>query len=740
MRTTRRSFLKTSLKTSVFAGTGLALCFELPRSVAVDEPVTFEPNAYISITPDNVVRLWITRSEMGQGVRTTLPMMLAEELSADWSQIEYVQAMPGGRFKGIRLRTSGSGSTVGTYDALRKAGATARQMLIAAAAERWRVDASSCRADQGSVVHLGTGRKLSYGNLAAAAARQRVPDNPPLKNPKDFRIIGKPLKRIDGHGIVTGQAVYGIDVHVPGMLNAVMARCPYVGGKVASFDATKSLSVHGVRHVVPVKSGLATGVAVVADCTWAAMKGRDALKVEWDHGPNANFDSDHFLTQMQDQLAQPQDGYFVRDDGDARKALASAAKKLEATYEFPFQAHAPVEPMNCVADVRKDSCEIWAPTQCPEVVLSETAKMLGLPEDSVKVHITLLGGGFGRRLFADYVPEAVEVSRAIGKPVQMLWTRSDDMRCGFFHPSDVQHIAGGLDAARHPIAWVQRSIGSDLSMFGFPTEEQKKNSRHYFEDGLPWGSFDNPYNFPNLKADFIPLNSPVPTGPWRAVFYPPTVFARESFLDEMAHTAGQDPLEFRLRLLEPGSVLNVGDAKIDRSRLIRVLQVAAEKSEWKRPLEQTGDRLWGRGVACNVYDEDCFIAQVAEVSVGRQSRDIRVHRIVCAADCGTVVNPLGLEGQAESGITWGLSATLHGRIDFKNGAAVQENFQDFEVIRMDEAPEIETQIVVTDHPPGGFGETAVPPVAPAVANAIFAATGKRIRSLPITPEKLKALA
>ena len=739
MRATRRSFLKTSLKTGAFAGTSLLLGFELPRSVAADGPVTFEPNAYISITPDNIVRLWITRSEMGQGVRTTLPMMLAEELSADWSQIEYVQAMPGGRFKGIRLRTSGSGSTVGTYDALRKAGATAREMLIAAAAERWRVDASSCRADQGSVVHLGTGRKLSYGNLVAAAARQRVPDNPPLTNPKDFRIIGKPLKRIDGHGIVTGQAVYGIDVHVPGMLYAVMARCPYVGGKVASFDATKSLSVPGVRHVVRIKSGLATGVAVVADYTWAAMKGRDALKVEWDPGPNANFDSDRFLTQMQDQLAQPE-GYFVRDDGDARKALGSAAKKLEATYEFPFQAHAPLETMNCVANVRKDSCEIWAPTQCPEVVLSETAKMLALSEDSVKVHITLLGGGFGRRLIADYAHEAVEVSRAVGKPVQMLWTRSDDMRCGFFHPCDVEHIAGGLDLGGRPIAWVQRSIGSDLSVSHYPSEEQKKNPRGYFNDGLPWGSFDNPYNFPDLKADFIPLNSPVPTGPWRAVFYPPPVFARESFMDEMAHAAGQDPLEFRLHLLEPGNVLKVGDAVIDRSRLIRVLQVAAEKSEWKRPLAQTGDRLWGRGVACNVYSEDCFIAQVAEVSVARQAHDIRVHRIVCAVDCGIAVNPLGLEGQAESGITWGLSATLHGRIDFKNGAAVQENFQDFEVIRMDEAPEIETHIVVTDHPPGGFGETAVPPVAPAVANAIFSATGKRIRSLPITPEKLKALA
>jgi isoquinoline 1-oxidoreductase beta subunit len=735
MRTTRRSFLKAS----AFTSAGLLLGFELPRPLVAEGSEAFEPNAYISITPDNVVRLWITRSEMGQGVRTTLPMILAEELSVDWPQIKYQQAMPGGRFHGIRLRTSGSGSTVGTYEVLRKAGATAREMLIAAAAEMWKVDASLCRADQGNIVHLGTKSKLSYGDLAGAAARQPVPDNPPLKSPNDFRIIGKPLRRIDGRAIVTGQAVYGIDVHIPGMLYAVMARCPFIGGKVAQFDASQALAVPGVHHVVPVQSGLATGVAVVADCTWSAMKGRDALKIDWDHGPNAAFDSDHFLTQMRDQLAQPQDGFFVRNDGDATKAMNSAGKTLEATYEFPFQAHAPVEPMNCVADVGKGFCEIWVPTQCPEVAQSETAKMLGIPADSVKVHITLLGGAFGRRLFADYVPEAVEVSRAIGKPVQMLWTRSDDMRCGFFHPSDVQHIAGGLDGDGRPIAWVQRSVGSDLSMFGFPTEEQKKNPRHYFEDGLPWGSFDNPYNFPHLKADFVPLNSPVPTGPWRAVFYPPTVFARESFVDEMAYAAGKDPIEFRLHLLEPGDILKVGDAKIDRSRLIRVLQVVTEKAEWKRPLAQTGDRLWGRGVACNVYDEDCFIAQVAEVSVGKRSHDIRVHRIVCAVDCGIVVNPLGLEGQAESGITWGLSATLHGKMDFKYGSGVQENFQDFEVLRMNEMPEIETHLVRTENPPGGFGETAVPPVAPAVANAIFAASGKRIRSLPLTPEKLKAL-
>jgi len=738
MKATRRAFLEAGLKTGALVSTGLVIWIDTPRGHAEATGDAFTPNAYISITPDNIVRLWVTRSEMGQGVRTTLPMMLADELDADWSQVRLEQAMPGGRFQGIRLRTSGSGSTEGTYKAMRAAGATAREMLIAAAAEHWGVERSTCSSATGTVIHGPTGRTLSYGELAGSAAKQETPKHPKLKDPKDFRLIGKPLKRTDGSAIVTGRAIYGLDVQVQGMLYAVIARCPYIGGKVVAFDDRPALHVAGVKHVVPVKSGIATGVAVVAEHTWSAIKGREALAVTWDAGPNRAFDSDKFLQDQASALNGEGDGYFVRDDGNTGKALHGAAKTLEAVYEFPFQAHAPVEPMNCIAHVHPDSCEIWAPTQCPEVAQSETAKMLGLPSESVRLHITLLGGGFGRRLFADYVPEAVEISRAIGKPVQVVWTRSDDMQHGFFHPSDVERIVGGLDATGRPIAWLQRSVGSNLSMFGFPSEERNKDPRLYFNDGSPWGSFDNPYNFPHLKADFIPLNSPVPTGPWRAVEYPPTVFARESFLDEMAHAARRDPLAFRMMLLEPGDILRIGDAKIDRSRLSRVLQTVAEKSNWSKPFPDDSDRQWGRGIACNVYDSDSFMAQVAEVSVGRKSRDIRVHRIICATDCGLVINPSGLAGQAESGVIWGLSATLHGKIDFKNGAAVQQNFTDFEVIRMHESPEIETHIIASDHPPGGFGETAVPCVAPAVANAIFAATGKRVRRLPITSEKLRA--
>ena len=391
--------------------------------------------------------------------------------------------------------------------------------------------------------------------------------------------------------------------------------------------------------------------------------------------------------------------------------------------------------MNCIADVRKGSCEIWAPTQCPNEAQKEAAEMLGLPVEAVVVHVTLVGGGFGRRLFSDYVHEAVELSRDIGKPVQVVWTRSDDMRYGYFQPPSVEKITGGLDANKKAVAWLQKDVGCELSMIPM-SEADRKNPRHYYEEEEPWGSFDNPYNFAHLKADFIRVDAPPPTGPWRAVMYPARVFARESFVDEMAYAAGVDPLKFRLELLAPGDVLKLGNQKIDRGRLISVLQLAAEKSGWGTALARSDDRLVGRGIACNVYDADCYIAQVAEVSVGKQAHDIKVHRIVCAVDCGLVINPRGLDGQAESGITWGLSAALHGGIDFKDGGAVQEGYSDFRVISIDEAPAIETHIVPSQVAPGGFGETAVPPVAPAVANAIFAATGKRVRQLPITAEKI----
>jgi isoquinoline 1-oxidoreductase beta subunit len=717
---------------------GLTLAFHLDIGALAAEATgeaEFAPNAFIRIGPDNIVRLWAIRSEMGQGVRTLLPIVLADELGADWQRVVIEQASMVPRFKGIRLRTSGSGSAAGTWTPLRKAAATAREMLISAAAARWNVSPDTCRAEQGTVVHVPSGKQLTFGQLADAASRVPPPSSPKLKDLRDLHLIGTRLKRVDGPAIVNGSAIYGLDVRVPGMLHAVVARCPYIGGKLVSFDPAPALKVPGVKHVVPVTTGIATGVAVVAENTWAALKGRDALQPVWDQGPHAAFNSANFTRQQEDALSQQ--GYPIRRDGDAPSAIASGGAVLEAIYEFPFQAHAPLETMNCTADVRASSCELWAPTQCPEVAQAETAKMLGLPLDAVKLNITLLGGGFGRRLFADYVPEAVELSKAVGKPVQVMWTRDDDMKHGFFQPANIEQMKAALDASGMPLAWMHKTVGANLSMFGFPTEEQRKKPDLYSAEDSPWGSFDNPYHFAHMWADFVPLNSPVPTGPWRSVEYPSTVFARESFLDEIAHAAKLDPIDLRLRLLAPGDILDLKTQKINRARLIAVLQLVAKKSGWATQRKEESGRLWGRGVACNVYSAECFVAQVAEVSVSKDLADIKVHRIVSAVDCGLPLNPLGIEGQTESAIAWGMSATLGGKIHFKDGQAQERSYADFKVLRMDQAPLVETHILQGADKPGGFGETAVPPVAPAIANAIFAATSKRMRRLPITPEKLK---
>ncbi|HTR22981.1 MAG TPA: molybdopterin cofactor-binding domain-containing protein [Terriglobales bacterium] len=721
MSATRRRFLHAS----TVAGTGLLLGFSLPE-LRADDSAVFEPNAYIRIAPDNTITLWVIRSEMGQGVRTNLPAALADELEVDIEKVRVEQAMPGGRFAGIRLRTSGSGSSSGTFMHLREAGATAREMLIAAGAASWSVEAATCKAQLGAVIHMPTNRQRSYGSLASSAARLPVPPRPRLKSPSEFRYIGKPALRQDRAAIVSGKSQYGLDIQRPGMVHAVVARCPYLGGKASHFETASPLAVPGVRSLVPVNTGIATGVAVVADTTWAAMKGRDALRVEWDAGPNRTFNSDDYIRQL--YLAADQKGYPIRNDGDAAQALTQSPRRIDAVYRYSFQAHAPMEVMNCTADYHDGECEIWAPTQTPETAAREVADLLKISPEKVRVHVTLLGGGFGRRLFSDFVHEAAEISKAIGKPVQVTWPRSDDLRYGYFQPASVEHLAGAVDSDGKALAYWQKSVSSDLSMFGRNNPPEDPN--HYANDGSPWGSCDNPYNFPHLKADYIPIDCPVPTGPWRAVEYPATVFARESFVDEMALLGGKDPIQFRIDLLQPGNTTSFGGDPLDRSRMIRVLEVAREKTGWGTPLPGMAGRKVGRGLAINVYHGDSYIAEVAEVSLAPDGSDFWVHKIHCVVDCGLVINPTGLEGQVESGITWGLSAALRGRIDFKDGAAVQTGFHDFHVLRMNEMPAIETHAVPTDFPPGGFGEHPVPPVAPAVANAIFAATGKRLRNLP----------
>ncbi len=738
MRTTRRTFLRAG-----GAATGLVLSFRLPAVQAAEAvPVGFEPNAFLRIAPDDSLTLWVIRMEMGQGVRTLLPMMIAEELEADWTTVRLEQAMPGGKFKDIELHTSGSSSSSDTYRVLRSAGAAAREMLIAAAAGLWSVTADSCRAENGTVVHVPSGRRRRYGQLVEAASRLPVPREPKLKEPHEFRLLGKPMRRVDGPDIVTGRARYGADVRVPGMLFAAIERAPTLGGTLLRFDPAAALKVPGVRHVVPVTRGIHPGVAVVADDTWSALQGREALRIEWEPGPQKAFDSDRFIEAL--PRAFPQARYKVRHEGDARHALEAAARRLEATYVFPFQAHAPLETMNCTADVRADEAELWVPTQTAVRTVQQVARVTGLAEDRIRVHCTLMGGGFGRRLFADFVAEAVEVSKVVGRPVQVFWTREDDTRHGYFQPATAQRFIAGLDASDRLVALVHETTASDLTIYDIhggrniwsgPAREAKAADA-YESDQSPWGAYDNPYEIPNLRVDCADVTSPVPTGPWRAVEYPSTVFGRESFLDELAHLLAKDPLAFRLELL-PRDVRKVGPYAIDRARLARALEAAAERSHWTAPLPSEPGRLRGRGVAASVYHGGSYIAMIAEVSVAKDLSDLRVDRIVTAVDCGIALNPLGLEGQTESGIAWGLSATLLGKMDFREGRPVQGTYGDLEVLRIDRMPRTETVILESAARPRGYGEHPVPLVAPAVANAVFTATGKRVRSLPITPQRLR---
>jgi isoquinoline 1-oxidoreductase beta subunit len=738
MRATRRAFLRTS-----GASAGLVLSFRLPGLAATeDEAAGFEPNAFLRIAPDDTVTLWVIRMEMGQGVRTLLPMMIAEELEADWTKVRLEQAMPGPRFKGVQLHTSGSSSSSDTYLLLRRAGAAAREMLVAAAAAEWAVPADTCRGESGTVVHTASGRRLRYGQLARAASRLPVPKQPRLKDPSDFRILGRPMARVDGPDIVTGRACYGSDVRVPGMVFASIERAPALGATPEGFDAAAALKLPGVLQVVPVGAGIHPGVAVVASDTWSAFRGREALKIRWDTSKAVRFDSDRFLDQLPEAVTKA--SYPVRHEGDASSALSSAPRRLEATYVFPFQAHAPLETMSCTASVRADAAEIWVPTQTAPRTLQQASRVSGLPEDQIQVHCTLMGGGFGRRLFADFVAEAVGIAKAVGRPVQLVWTREDDTRHGYFQPATAQRFAAGIDDAGRLVALVHQTSASDLTIYdihsgrniwsGPPKEPRARDS--YASDQSPWGAYDNPYEFPHLRVDCADVTSPVPTGPWRAVEYPSTVFGRESFLDEIAHFVGKDPLALRLSLL-PRDVKKVGPYAIDRARLARALEAVAERSGWGTPLPPTAGRRRGRGIAASVYHAGSYLAMVAEVSVAADLSDLRVERIVTAVDCGIALNPLGVEGQTESGITWGLSATLLGKMDFKQGRAVQSGYGDFEVLRIDRMPATETVILDSAAPPRGYGEHPVPLVAPAVANAVFAATGRRVRSLPITTEKIR---
>jgi isoquinoline 1-oxidoreductase subunit beta len=740
---TRRTFLKASAA----AGTSLLLPFHFsakprsPKRPDPSAPASFAPNAWLEISAGGKVNIWCGKSEMGQSVRTALPMIVAEELCCDWQRVLVVQADLDPKF-GNQL-TGGSLSVRTSYDTLRKAGAAAREILISAAAIEWNVAHSECHAENGSVIHDTTQRNLSYQQLIPTAAAIPPPADPPLKRQAEFQIIGKPTPRTDTAQKVNGVAQFGIDVRVPGMLIASVERSPVYGGTPRSFNAGEVKSSPHVRAVFEVKSAHLThqfgetsgpgsrnytcsGVAVVADSTWAAMQARKLLKVEWNEPALAAESSSSLREKMLQLTSQP--APVIRNDGDFEKAQATAAKRIEVVYEVPFLAHATLEPMNCTAHVRDGECELWAPTQIPAAAAESVAQALGIPRERVKVHVTFIGGGFGRRLIQDYAVEAALISRDAGAPVQVVWTREDDIRHDFYRPAAVHALQAGLDQQGNLLSWRHRGSSPSIETFYNGTGLSPQAAAQV-------DSLDFPALFiPNFLLEFAVAESGMPLGYWRSVDASGNQFALSSFFDEAAHTAGREPVEFLLSTLGPSRKIDWGNqGTIDVGRRRGVIELAAEKSNWHQPLPAGR----GRGIAV-ASGWGSYVAQVAEITCDAKKGTLHVDRIVCAIDCGIAVNPLGIKAQMEGAINFGLAQTLKSAITVNRGRVEQSNFHDYEVLRMSDAPVvIEVYIVPSTDPPGGCGEPGVPPVAPAVANAIFAATGKRLRRLPIRAEDLR---
>ncbi|HYT04681.1 MAG TPA: xanthine dehydrogenase family protein molybdopterin-binding subunit [Gemmatimonadales bacterium] len=716
-RITRREFVETSA--------GLVIAFYLPprSQAAAPSPAPapadagFAPNAWLRISTDGVVTLTVDKSEMGQGSQTGLAMILAEELEADWSKVRLgpVPENPAGWSR--RMSTGGSTAIRTSWDMLRKAGASAREMLISAAALHWQVDRVACRAQNGAVIHAPSGRRLGYGALASRAATVPVPENPPLKDPKDFRLLGTRVPRLDTPAKVDGTAAYGIDVKVPGMLIASIERCPVFGGTLKRYDGGKAKASPGVRAVVALEPspwtgkdgawgvGCAAAVAVVADTYWHAVTGRRALEIEWDEGEAALLGSDGIRAQLARLAEQP--GVEARKDGDPVGALAAAAKRVEAVYEVPFLHHATMEPMNCTAHVRADDCDVWAPTQNQTRAQEVAAELTGLPKERVRIHTTLLGGGFGRRLEPDFVSEAVRLSKAVGAPVKVIWSREDDVQHGFYRPATYNRFAAALDATGTPVVWTHRIVAPPILLKFGPLEKG-------IDRTLIDGASNLPYGIPNVSVDQVAVDLlPIPRGFWRSVGISQNGFVTECFFDEVAAAGGKDPYELRRQLLQ------------DKPRHRRTLELAAEQAGWGTPLPAGR----GRGIAIAEW-APTVCAQVAEVSVAPDGA-VRVHRVVCAVDCGPTVNVGQIEAQLQGGIVYGLTAALYGEITIERGRVKQSNFTDYPMLHLNEMPEVAVHIVPSSDKQGGIGEPSVGPIAPALCNAIFAATGKRIRKLPI---------
>ncbi|HSC96143.1 MAG TPA: xanthine dehydrogenase family protein molybdopterin-binding subunit [Burkholderiales bacterium] len=714
----RRDFLK--------AGAGLTLGIAAPAAFAQAGPGRaggkavasgiFEPNAFVRIGVDNRVTVIVKHLEMGQGTYTGLPTLVAEELDADWGQIRVAPAPADASrynnlFWGPSQGTGGSTAIANSWEQLRKAGATARAMLVAAAAQRWRVPPATITVSRGTVMHKASGRKASFGQLAADAAKQLVPGDVRLKDPKNFVFIGKRVPRTDTIAKSTGAAIFTQDVKLPGMLTAVVAHPPRFGAKVKSFNAASAKAVKGVTDVVAIPQG----VAVLAPDFWTAKSGRDALVVAWDETAALKLGSAQIMAEYKKVAARL--GLSARREGDVTGALAGAAKVVEAAYEFPYLAHAAMEPMNCVVKLGAKSCEVWNGEQFQTVDQAAIARVVGLKPEQVSLHMLYAGGSFGRRANpnSDYLLEAVEIAKAIkGRvPVKLVWTREDDMQAGYYRPMNYHVLRAGLDAQGRIVGWHHRIVGQSIL------------TGTAFESAMVKGGIDVtsvegastlPYAIPNLSVELHSPKIGVPVQWWRSVGSSHTAFSTETFLDELAAASGKDPYELRRSLL----------ARHPRHK--GVLELAAQKAGWGKPLAPVIGARRGRGIA--VHESfNTFVAQVAEVSVwdGR----LQIDRVVCAVDCGVAVNPSVIRAQMESGIAFGLTAALHGAITLKDGVVEQSNFHDYAPLRINEMPHVEVHIVASNAKPTGVGEPGVPPVAPAVANAVFAAIGKRVRSLPI---------
>jgi CO/xanthine dehydrogenase Mo-binding subunit len=690
----------------VAAGAGLVIGFYLPHG-GTSHQESFSPNAYLRITPDNKVTIVVARSEMGQGVRTALPMILAEELEADWKQIEIEQAGASTLFGD--QTTGGSASIRTTWDPMRKAGAAAREMLISAAASTWNVPRSSCTAENSHIKHAASNRSLSYGKLASKAATLPVPTDVPLKQGKDYKIVGQRLPRVDSPAKVKGEAIFGIDFRVPGMKFAVLSRCPTIAGKVSGFDDKEAKKISGVSYVGKIGD---SAVAVVGDSVWGAMEGRRVLNVTWDDGPNKGLNTAAVTASL--KQAASKKGVSLYLAGDPAKA---SGRHISAEYELPFMAHAPMEPGNCTASYLGTNCELWAPTQVPQDCRDSVAQAIGLDPDQVKVNVTLMGGGFGRRLEHDYAVEAALVSKAINAPVKVIWTREDDMRFSTYRPASLHQLSATLDGSGFPVALTHRIIAPSIS------GQKGQPVPNGVDPDLP-DEAGPVYGLPNYSIEYVLAETPVPLGWMRSVYALQAGFALESFIDELAVAAGKDPLQYRLHLLAKDQDLQYFTTTWHTARMRAVLQLAAEKAAWDKPLPAGHYR----GVACF----SCFSSYMAEVvEITMEKDQPRVHRVVAVVDCGQVVNPSILEQQIQGGIVYGLGNALRARITIEKGRVVQGNFDDYAPLRMEETPAVEVYAVPSAEVPTGIGEPSVPPVAPALCNAICAATKKRIRALPI---------